>query len=166
MMLARMSLTLADREPLAVTVDDLRDVIDLWADREARTRGKVTSIVPSFWAWAEGHDHVPFSPAAKLRRPRAPKKTAPLKGQKSRVLPLRGRVVLELEAYMLTPLEHNAPAEALRVGEELLLLLSRFVSPVRHENHRARVESLVLDRSPGDATAERATFLSPDCETG
>ena len=41
--LARMSLTLADREPLTVTVDDLRDVIDLWADREARTRGKVTS---------------------------------------------------------------------------------------------------------------------------
>jgi integrase/recombinase XerC len=27
------------------------------------------------------------------------------KGQKSRVLPLRGRIVLELEAYMLTPLE-------------------------------------------------------------
>jgi integrase/recombinase XerC len=157
--LARMSLTLADREPLAVTVDDLRDVIDLWADREARTRGKVTSIIRSFWSWAEEHDHVPFSPAAKLRRPRAPKKTAPLlphdasarlltaaqrqrdhvallmlldlglrrtevtgirvgdvdlarrtltvfgKGQKSRVLPLRGRVVLELEAYMLTPLE-------------------------------------------------------------
>src|SRR5205085_12605135 len=108
---------------------------------------------------AEEHDHVPFSPAAKLRRPRAPRRTAPLlphdaasrlltaavrprdrvaltmlldlglrrselagvrvgdvdlarrtltvfgKGQKSRVLPLRGGVVLELEAYMLTPLE-------------------------------------------------------------
>ena len=27
------------------------------------------------------------------------------KGEKSRVLPLRGRIVLELEAYMLTPLE-------------------------------------------------------------
>ena len=36
--LARMSLTLADQDPLEVTVDDLRDVIDLWADREARTR--------------------------------------------------------------------------------------------------------------------------------
>jgi len=157
--LARMSLTLADREPLTVTVDDLRDVIDLWADREARTRGKVTSIIRSFWAWAEEHDQVPFSPAAKLRRPRAPRRTAPLlphdaatrlltaavrpcdrvallmlldlglrrselagirvgdvdlarrtvtvfgKGQKSRSLPLRGRVVMELEAYMLTPLE-------------------------------------------------------------
>jgi site-specific recombinase XerD len=51
--LARMALTLADREPLDVTVDDLRDVIDLWADREARTRAKVTSIIRSFWAWAE-----------------------------------------------------------------------------------------------------------------
>jgi len=157
--LARMSLTLADRDPLTVTVEDLREVIDLWADREARTRGKVTSIIRSFWSWAEEHDQVPFSPAAKLRRPRAPRRTAPLlphdasprlltaavrqrdrvalvmlldlglrrtevtgirvgdvdlarrtltvfgKGQKSRVLPLRGRVVLELEAYMLTPLE-------------------------------------------------------------
>ncbi len=157
--LARMALTLADREPLTVTVDDLRDVIDLWADREARTRGKVTSIVRSFWSWAEEQDCVPFSPAAKLRRPRAPRRTAPLlpldaasrllsatvrprdrvallmlldlglrrselagirvgdidlarrtltvfgKGQKSRVLPLRGRIVLELEAYMLSALE-------------------------------------------------------------
>jgi integrase/recombinase XerC len=157
--LARMSLTLADRDPLMVTVDDLRDVIDLWADREARTRAKVTSVVRAFWSWAEEHDHVPFSPAAKLRRPRAPRRTAALlphdassrllsaavrardrvglvllldlglrrselagvrvgdidlarrsltvfgKGQKSRVLPLRGRVVLELEAYMLAELD-------------------------------------------------------------
>src|SRR6266498_1047255 len=29
--LARMSLTLADKEPIDVSVDDLRDVIDLWA---------------------------------------------------------------------------------------------------------------------------------------
>jgi hypothetical protein len=58
--------------PLEVTVDDLREVIDLWADREARTRAKVTSVVRAFWSWAEGHDQVPFSPAAKLRRPRAP----------------------------------------------------------------------------------------------
>jgi integrase len=157
--LARMALTLADREPLTVTVDDLRDVIDLWAEREARTRAKVTSIIRSFWSWAEEHDQVPFSPAAKLRRPRAPKRSASLlpagadgqllasasrardrvallllldlglrrnevtgarlgdfdlarrvlnvfgKGQKSRVLPLRGRLVLELEAYTLTSLE-------------------------------------------------------------
>jgi integrase/recombinase XerC len=156
--LARMSLTLADKEPLEVEVDDLRDVIDLWADREARTRAKVTSIVRAFWGWAEEQGHVPFSPAAKLRRPRAPRKTAPLlpahadarllnaaslprdraallllldaglrrseltgvrvqdvdlsrrqvtvfgKGQKSRVIPLRGRLVLELEHYMLAPL--------------------------------------------------------------
>ncbi|MEX2210702.1 MAG: tyrosine-type recombinase/integrase [Gaiellaceae bacterium] len=156
--LARMALTLADREPLTVTIEDLREVIDLWADREARTRAKVTSVVRAFWTWAEDHDQVPFSPAAKLRRPRAPRRTAPLlpvradarllaaaerprdrvgllmlldlglrrselagvrvgdvdlarrtltvfgKGQKSRVLPLRGRLVLEIEAYTLTPL--------------------------------------------------------------
>jgi integrase len=157
--LARMSLTLADKDPLEVTVDDLRDVIDLWADREARTRAKVTSVVRAFWTWAEDQDQVPFSPAAKLRRPRAPRKTAPLlpqsadarllnaattardrvgllllldlgirrseltgirpsdidlgrrqitvfgKGQKSRVIPLRGRLVLEIEAYLLEPLQ-------------------------------------------------------------
>jgi len=157
--LARMALTLADLDPLAVTIEDLREVIDLWADREARTRAKVTSVIRAFWAWAEEQDHVPLSPAAKLRRPRAPRKAAPLlplhadaqllaacvrprdrvallllldlglrrselagvrvrdldlgrreltvlgKGQKARVLPLRGRVVLELEAWSMTPLE-------------------------------------------------------------
>jgi integrase/recombinase XerC len=157
--LARMAISLADRDPLTVTVDDLREVIDLWADREARTRAKVTSIVRAFWSWAEEQDQVPFSPAAKIRRPRAPRKTAPLlpqaapaallnaagrprdrvalvllldlglrrselggvrvddfdlarrtltvfgKGQKARVLPLRGRVVLEVEAWTLWPLD-------------------------------------------------------------
>jgi integrase len=156
--LARMALVLADREPLEVTIEDLREVIDLWAEREARTRQKVTSVIRSFWGWAEEQDHVPHSPAAKLRRPRAPRKTAPLlpaeadarllascerprdrvallllldlglrrselagiqgrdvdlarreltvfgKGQKARTLPLRGRVVLELEAWSMTPL--------------------------------------------------------------
>jgi integrase/recombinase XerC len=156
--LARMSLALADKDPLEVSIEDLRDVIDLWADREARTRAKVTSVVRAFWSWAEDQDHVPFSPATKLRRPRAPRKSAPLlplnadarllnvariprdrcgllllldaglrrseltgvrvqdvdlsrrqvtvfgKGQKSRVIPLRGRLVLELEHYMLEPL--------------------------------------------------------------
>jgi site-specific recombinase XerD len=156
--LARMSLTLADKDPLEVTVDDLRDVIDLWADREARTRAKVTSVVRAFWSWAEEQDQVPFSPAAKLRRPRAPRRAAPLlpqnadarllnaaetlrdrvallflldlgvrrselagvhpgdvdlsrrqvtvfgKGQKSRVIPLRGRIVLEIEHYLMEAL--------------------------------------------------------------
>jgi integrase/recombinase XerC len=156
--LARMSLALADKESLEVSVEDLRDVIDLWAEREARTRAKVTSIIRAFWGWAEDQGHVPFSPAAKLRRPRAPRRNAPLlpvntdarllnvtrtprdrcallllldaglrrseltgvrvqdidlsrrqvtvfgKGQKSRVIPLRGRVVIELEHYMLEPL--------------------------------------------------------------
>ena len=156
--LARMALTLADKDPLEVTVEDLRDVIDLWAEREARTRAKVTSVVRSFWSWAEDQDQVPFSPAAKLRRPRAPRRAAPLlpqnadarllnaaqtprdrvallclldlgvrrselsglhpgdidlsrrqvtvfgKGQKSRVIPLRGRIVLEMEHYMMETL--------------------------------------------------------------
>src|SRR3954452_6357586 len=156
--LARMALTLADKDPLEVTVDDLREVIDLWADREARTRAKVTSVIRAFWSWAEEQDQVPFSPAAKLRRPRAPRKAAPLlpqsadarllnaaetardrvgllllldlgirrseltgvrprdidlgrrqiavfgKGQKSRVIPLRGRVVIEIESYLLETL--------------------------------------------------------------
>jgi integrase/recombinase XerC len=153
-----MALTLADKDPLEVNVEDLRDVIDLWADREARTRAKVTSIIRAFWAWAEDQGHVLFSPAAKLRRPRAPRKTAALlpvnsdarllnvttaprdraallllldaglrrseltgirvqdidlsrrqvtvfgKGQKSRVIPIRGRIVYELEHYVISPL--------------------------------------------------------------
>jgi integrase len=156
--LARMALTLADKDPLEVTVDDLRDVIDLWGEREARTRAKVTSVIRAFWSWAEEQDQVPFSPAAKLRRPRAPRRAAPLlpqnadarllnaaetprdrvallflldlgvrrselagvhpgdidlsrrqvtvfgKGQKSRVIPLRGRIVLEVEHYMMEAL--------------------------------------------------------------
>jgi site-specific recombinase XerD len=156
--LARMSLTLADKDPLEVTVDDLRDVIDLWADREARTRAKVTSVVRAFWTWAEEQDQVPFSPAANAQAATCASKTAPLlpvntdarllnatrtprdrvavlflldlgvrrselsgvrprdidlsrrqvtvfgKGQKSRVIPLRGRIVLEIERYMLETL--------------------------------------------------------------
>src|SRR5450759_4176662 len=46
--LARMCLTLADKELIEVTVEDLRDVIDLWSARTARTRQKVTSVVRSF----------------------------------------------------------------------------------------------------------------------
>jgi len=78
-----MALTLADKDPLEVAVDDLRDVIDLWADREARTRAKVTSVIRAFWLRAEEQDQVPFSPAAKLRRPRAPGRAAPLLPQNS-----------------------------------------------------------------------------------
>lgn len=46
--LARMSLTLADKEPIDVSIDDLRDVIDLWGERSPRTRQKVTSVVRAF----------------------------------------------------------------------------------------------------------------------
>lgn len=69
--LARMSLTLADREPYEVSIEDLRAVIDLWGMKSARTRQKVTSVIRSFWAWAEDEGHIAISPAAKIRRPRA-----------------------------------------------------------------------------------------------
>jgi integrase/recombinase XerC len=76
--LARMSITLADREPIEVSVDDLRDVIDLWGERSPRTRQKVTSVVRAFWSWAEEQGHIAISPAARIRRPRAEKRVAPL----------------------------------------------------------------------------------------
>src|SRR4051794_39078122 len=76
--LARMSLTLADKEPIDVSVDDLRDVIDLWGERSPRTRQKVTSVVRAFWSWAEEQGHIAISPAARIRRPRAEKRVAPL----------------------------------------------------------------------------------------
>jgi integrase/recombinase XerD len=120
--LARMALTLADKKPLDVTVEDLRDVIDLWADREPRTRAKVTSVIRAFWAWAEEQNFVSASPAARIRRPRARRKAISLlptnidarllrqltvtgKGQKSRVIPLRGRIMLAAEEYLLEELE-------------------------------------------------------------
>jgi len=46
--LAGMSLALADRELIEVSVEDLRDVIDLWGGRAARTRQKVTSVIRAF----------------------------------------------------------------------------------------------------------------------
>jgi hypothetical protein len=76
--LARMSITLADKEPIDVSVDDLRDVIDLWGERSPRTRQKVTSVVRAFWSWAEEQGHLAISPAARIRRPRAEKRVAPL----------------------------------------------------------------------------------------
>lgn len=157
--LARMSLLLADRQPLEVTTEDLREVIDTWSMRHARTRAKVTSVIRAFWSWAEEESHAPFSPAAKIRRPRAPRKMAPLlpahvdelllecartsrdrlalltlldcgirrselagtrvrdfdlarrqltvfgKGQKERLIPLRGRIVTALQVYLADELD-------------------------------------------------------------
>jgi integrase len=156
--LARMALTLADKDPIEITLDDLREVIDLWADNEPATRAKVTSILRSFWEWAEEEGQVPFNPATRLRRPKKPKKTPRLlqvgtdariltaagsardrlaalllldcgirrgelagiqardldlarrqvtvtgKGRKQRVIPLRGRIVLAAEEYLLDEL--------------------------------------------------------------
>lgn len=156
--LARMAITLADKEPAVVTVDDLREVIDLWSAREPRTVAKVTSVIRSFWSWAEDESFVPVSPAARLRRPKSAKKTPPLlatgtdarllsaatsardrlgilmlvdlgvrrgelagvrvrdidvgrrqvtvtgKGNKQRVIPMRGRIVLAAEEYLLETL--------------------------------------------------------------
>jgi integrase/recombinase XerC len=89
--LARMSLTLADRDPIDVSIEDLRDVIDLWAARSPRTRQKVTSVVRAFWAWMEEQGHIAISPAARIRRPRAERKVA-------RLLPLDARPRLLLAA--------------------------------------------------------------------
>ena len=156
--LARMALTLSDLDPKEVTIEHLRTVIDLWADREPRTRKKVTSAIRSFWKWAEDEGHVQHSPASRLRSPKVPNRAPDLlpqaidtqllavaetdrdilalivlldlgvrkselggimvrdfdlsrrvltvfgKGQKERVLPLRGRIVLAAERYMLTEL--------------------------------------------------------------
>ena len=74
--LARMCLTLADRELIEVSTDDLREVIDLWSAQSARTRQKVTSVIRSFWGWCEEEAHIAISPAARIRRPRAERKVA------------------------------------------------------------------------------------------
>lgn len=89
--LARMALCLEGKQPAEVTIEDLRDVIDLWAARSARTRQKVTSVIRAFWAWMEEQGHIAISPAARIRRPRAEKKIA-------RVLPLDARPRLLAEA--------------------------------------------------------------------
>lgn len=158
--LARMSITLADKDPLEVTLDDLRDVIDVWwSTSSPRTRQKVTSVIRAFFEWAEDQSYLPINPATKLRRPRAPRReprqlarntdvrlvnAAPTvrdrlalmvlldagvrrselggiqvrdfdlarrelvvfgKGQKSRIVPLRGRIVLTAEEYLREELE-------------------------------------------------------------
>lgn len=74
--LARMSLTLADRELIEVSTEDLRAVIDLWGDQTARTRQKVTSIIRAFWSWCEEEGHIALSPAYRIRRPRAERRLA------------------------------------------------------------------------------------------
>lgn len=155
--LAKMALTLGEIDPRLVSLDDLRLVIDLWAGREPQTRANVTSAIRSFWRWAEDEGHVERSPAARLRRPKLPKKAIQLlpqvdtqllaaaenirdrlalmvlldyglrkgelagiqarhidlarrtltvfgKGQKHRVLPIRGRIVLATEEYLLAEL--------------------------------------------------------------
>jgi integrase/recombinase XerC len=158
--LARMSLQLAHKEPYEVDIEDLREVIDLWADRTARTRAKVTSVVRAFWAWAEEQGHIAISPAARIRRPRAERKVVPLlplnarpqlltvakqprdrlalmcllllglrqaelagiqardfdtrrgwlrvrgKGQKERILPLKGPILIELRLFLSSDLPH------------------------------------------------------------
>ncbi|RDI73343.1 Site-specific recombinase XerD [Gaiella occulta] len=156
--LARMALTLGDKQPTDITIEDLRDVIDLWAMREAATRAKITSVIRSFWEWAEDEGHVTDSPARKLRRPKKPRKAARMlpisvdarliaatttardrlallvlldcgvrrrelggirvrdldlarrnlivygKGAKERTIPIRGRIVLAAEEYLLDDL--------------------------------------------------------------
>lgn len=170
--LARMSLTLADREIIEVSIDDLREVIDLWSLQTARTRQKVTSVIRAFWSWAEEQGHVAISPASRIRRPRAERKVARMlpkdahprllvvakaprdrlamfcllelgvrraelagiqfrdfdaqrgwlrvlgKGQKERLLPLRGPILAELRLALSSDLPHvGRPPE----GDDYLL---------------------------------------------
>lgn len=62
-----------------VTTDDLRLVIDgLWGDREPRTRAKVTSVIRSWLEWCVDEGLLDVSPAARIRRPKAPQKAIPL----------------------------------------------------------------------------------------
>lgn len=82
--LARMSIALADKELIEVTTEDLREVIDLWADRSAKTRAKITSILHAFWGWCEDEGHLVIDPSHRIRRPRAEKRVA-------KVLPLDAR---------------------------------------------------------------------------
>lgn len=156
--LARMALTLADLEPQDVTIDDLRTVIDVWAEREPRTRKKVTSAIRSSgsgprtramwstrrrrgfarrrsriapltscrWPWIRSSSPQRRPPATDwpsssfsiygLRKSELTgiqvrdfdlgRRTLTIfgKGQKERVLPLRGRLILACEEYLLTPL--------------------------------------------------------------
>ena len=73
-MLARMSLTLAHLQPAEVTLDDLRTVIDLWADKEPRTRKNVTVAIRQFWQWVVDEGFADVSPATRLRYPKIPKR--------------------------------------------------------------------------------------------
>jgi integrase len=82
--LAQMSLLLADKQVIEVDIEDLRSVIDLWARKSARTRQKVTSVIRSFWNWAEEQGHIAISPAARIRRPKAEQRVA-------KILPLDAR---------------------------------------------------------------------------
>ena len=86
-----MALTLPDLRPGDVTIDDLRIVIDFWADREPRTRKKVTSAIRSFWKWAEDEGHVEHSPASRLRSPKVPKQAPDLLPQRDRHATARHR---------------------------------------------------------------------------
>jgi integrase len=177
--LARMALMLEDTEPYAVQTEQLREVIDLWSMRAAKTRQKVTSVIRSFWAWMEDQGHIAISPAARIRRPRAERKVArvlPLdarprlltaakaprdrlglfcllmlglrrnelagiqvrdfdaqrgalrvfgKGQKERVLPLRGPILAELRLFLSTDLPHvGRPPQ----GDDYLLYPVRYLT--------------------------------------
>jgi integrase len=142
--------------PRAITADP-RTVGE--AAGEVLGTSPLHSVIRAFWVWAEDEGHVPFSPASRIRRPRAPRKTAPLlpahvdelllgcaptphdrlallvlldcgvrraelggirvrdfdlarrqltvfgKGQKERIIPLRGRIVMALKAYLGEPLD-------------------------------------------------------------
>jgi site-specific recombinase XerD len=53
-----------------LTTADLRTFLaDGWRDRSASTRSNVTSVMHSFFEWAEAEDLIEFDPSRKIRRP-------------------------------------------------------------------------------------------------
>lgn len=74
--LARMSMSLGDKQLIEVTTEDLRAVIDLWSHCTASTRQKIVSILHSFWEWCYDEGHIAIDPASRIRRPKGERKLA------------------------------------------------------------------------------------------
>jgi hypothetical protein len=68
--LARMSIALADKHVHEVQIDELREVIDLWAAQSSRTPQKVTSVILGVPGVGGGRGPLAISPALRIRRPK------------------------------------------------------------------------------------------------
>jgi site-specific recombinase XerD len=94
-------------ELAALTTDDLRAFRKRWENASASTRANVTSILHSFFDWANVEDLIPFDPSAKLRRP--PKRKPDIYRPGMR----------ELEAIRAAALPRERPAIVLMEGAGL-----------------------------------------------